>query len=135
MLTEIKSHIEKYATRARERFNFLYTLVKSASQGDSNQGKVEKSLKWGEPSFRTKYGSPIRIDWKEKAPNVICVYFNCNTILVDTFRSVFTDELTFDGKRAIVLKLDAELPMAILESCIKAALEYKKRRRLPNLGL
>jgi hypothetical protein len=135
MQTAIKSHIEKYPTRARETFHLLYHLVKSSSLGNLNQGLVEESLKWGEPSFRTKYGSPIRIDWKEKSPDVICIYFNCNTILVDTFRLIFADELTFEGKRAIVLNLNDELPMDVLEACIKTALEYKKRRRLPNLGL
>jgi hypothetical protein len=113
----------------------LYDLLLGCAQSEWNRGIVEESLKWGEPSFKTKYGSPIRIDWKERSPEVICLYFNCNTILVETFRSVFSNDLKFEGKRAIVLDMNHELPMAALQACIKAALEYKKRRRLPNLGL
>ncbi len=31
--------------------------------------QLEETLKWGEPSYLTKYGSTVRMDWKAKTPD------------------------------------------------------------------
>lgn len=98
-------------------------------------GSVQESLKWGEPSFAVRGGSPFRFDWKEHSPDSFFVFFNCNTSLVATFREVFGSILAFEGLRAIVLSLDDELPTATLSICIQTAMEYRARRNLPLLGL
>ena len=56
-----------------------------------NLGEIEETLKWGEPSFLTKRGSTLRMDWKEKTPNQYQMYFKCTSRLVETFRIVFGD--------------------------------------------
>jgi hypothetical protein len=54
---------------------------------------------------------------------------------VETFRTVFTDTFTFEGKRAIVYQMDDQIPKRELKACIKATLTYHKRKQLPTLGL
>ena len=99
-------------------------------------GAVEESLKWGEPSFSVKHGSPVRIDWKPKHPEYCCVFFNCKTRLIDTFRELFgTDTHTlFQGNRAMLLPIEQPLPEAMLKQCLLMALTYHSIKHLPLLG-
>ncbi|GAA5131524.1 hypothetical protein GCM10025767_03880 [Thalassotalea piscium] len=32
--------------------------------------EVKESLKWGEPSYSVITGSPLRVDWKLRSPNI-----------------------------------------------------------------
>ncbi len=63
---------------------------------------LEETLKWGEPSYLTKGGITLRMDWKDRALDRYEMYFNCNTSLVDTFKEVYGDVFTFEGNRVIV---------------------------------
>ncbi|MFK7986042.1 MAG: hypothetical protein AB8I08_08420 [Sandaracinaceae bacterium] len=48
---------------------------------------------------------------------------------------MFADRFEYEGDRAIVLGVDADLPRAALKPCIIAALRYHEVKRLPQLGL
>lgn len=97
-------------------------------------GKVDESLKWGEPSYHVKMGSPIRIDWKEASPNHYYLFFNCQTKLVETCRELYGDVLVFKGNRAIVLDCSTRYPEQELKHCIQLALTYQKVKHLSLLG-
>ena len=57
--------------------------------------KIKETLKWGEPSYLTKNGSTLRIDWKKTNPNHYSMYFNCKTKLIITFKELFSDKFDF----------------------------------------
>ena len=57
----VKNHFEEYPENARVRLVELRELILKLSL-DLQLGEVEESLKWGEPSYHVKNGSPIRID-------------------------------------------------------------------------
>lgn len=95
---------------------------------------VEETLKWGEPSYIAKSGSTIRFDYKEKAPQQFCIYFNCKTKLIDTFKELYGDTFVYQGNRALVFELDQALPNKELAHCLSLALRYKKIKHLPMLG-
>lgn len=97
--------------------------------------KLVETTKWGEPSYVTKTGSTIRMDWKSKSPDKYYIFFICSTELVNTFRFVFGDELEFEGNRAIVLDLGKPIPVAPIARCLKLALTYHKVKHLPMLGV
>lgn len=101
---------------------------------EQNLGEVEETLKWGEPSYLVKTGSTVRFDWKQKSPESYFIYFNCKTKLVDTFRELYSNDLEFQGNRAIVLRLNAPMPTTILRHCIELSLKYKKIKHLTLLG-
>lgn len=63
----IKTHFNEYPDDVRERLKELRSLIFELCS-DLVLGDVEESLKWGEPSYSVKTGSPIRIDWKLKSP-------------------------------------------------------------------
>jgi len=91
---------------------------------------IEESLKWGEASYvpsKSRTGSPLRIARHDEAH--VAVYFNCNTLLVEQFRTRFADELEYSGNRAIVLGVEDELPNEILRDCVRDALTYHWRNR------
>ncbi|WP_271274317.1 DUF1801 domain-containing protein [Aliamphritea hakodatensis] len=98
-------------------------------------GTVEESLKWGEPSYAVKGGSPVRMNWQAKAPDQLGVYFNCSTSLVATFREVYGDELPFAGNRELTLSRAEPLPLKPLQHCLEVALRYHRLKKLPLLGM
>lgn len=95
---------------------------------------IEETLKWGEPSYLVKGGSTIRVAWKAKSPNNFALYFNCQTPLIETFKELYGDQLSFEGNRAIVFKVLEQVPTSALEHCISLALRYHKIKHLPLLG-
>lgn len=96
-------------------------------------GELTETLKWGEPAYLTeasKSGTTIRLGRTPSDPEGCAVYFNCKTTLVDTFRTMFGDDLILSGNRAILL--GNRLPEKPLRICIGMALTYhRSRRRAP----
>ncbi|WP_158970213.1 DUF1801 domain-containing protein [Paraglaciecola sp. L3A3] len=95
---------------------------------------ISETLKWGEPSYLCKSGSTIRFDWKAKNPAEYCLYFNCKTRLVDTFKELYGNTFTYAGNRAIVLTIGQPIPSKELAHCLSLALGYKKFKHLHLLG-
>lgn len=129
----VKLVISEYSEKALDFFHLLRAEVFEVAK-KHELGDIEETLKWGEPAYLAKGGSTLRIAWKEKSPDNICIYFNCNTILVETFREVFFDVFEFEGKRAIKLNLNSALPIKELKQCIATTLRYHKVKHLPLLG-
>ncbi len=50
---------------------FLRHLVLETASETEGVNKLEETLKWGEPSYLTKNGSTIRMDWKKSKPDLI----------------------------------------------------------------
>ena len=123
-----------YPEPMREKMLRLRQLVLDTASETEGVNALEETLKWGEPSFLTKGGSTLRIDWKEKAPDRYAMYFNCNTLLVATFKEIYGDVFTFEGNRAIVFGETDELPVNELKRCISLTLTYHRVKRLPLLG-
>lgn len=133
MKNAVEKRFSEYPENARSRLKELRGLIFSIAE-ELELGDIEESLKWGEPSYDVKTGSPLRIDWKQKSPTHYFLYFNCQTKLVDTYRELYSGELDFQGNRAIVLSLSDPLPEEAIKHCIRLALTYQQRKHLPLLG-
>ncbi|GGZ81727.1 DUF1801 domain-containing protein [Algibacter mikhailovii] len=129
-----KEVFNTYPMPIKPKMLYLRELVLEVAKEESSVEYLEETLKWGEPSYLTKYGSTVRMDWKEKSPNQYALYFQCSSSLVSTFKTIYKNEFKFEGKRAIVFKLEDELPVSELKHCILLALTYHKRKHLPLLG-
>ncbi|MEZ7278724.1 DUF1801 domain-containing protein [Pseudoalteromonas sp. 68 DY56-GL68] len=134
MNKEVKNTFDKYPENARAKLFEIRELVFQIAS-ELGLGEVDETLKWGEPSYSVRTGSPFRIDWKSKSPNNYYLFFNCQTKLVDTFRELYGEQLHFQGNRAIALCLSTSLPKATIKSCLMLALTYKQRKGLPLLGM
>lgn len=124
-----------YPDNVRDKIRFLRELVIETAEETEDLKELEETLKWGEPSFVTKNGSTLRMDWKEKTPDQYAMYFQCTSRLVETFRLVFGNKFQFEGNRAIVFKLNQKIPVFELKECIKASLTYHNVRHLITLGI
>ena len=125
---------EGYPEPMRKNMMRLRQLVLDTASETERVNALEETLKWGEPSYLTKGGSTIRMDWKERVPDQYAMYFNCNSSLVDTFKEVYGDVFTFEGNRAIVFGDTEVLPVNELKHCISLALTYHRVKHLPLLG-
>lgn len=133
--TEVEQLLDSYPIQAKDKLLQLRKLILDTAHETDGLEKLMETTKWGEPSYVTKTGSTIRMDWKEKAPDKFYLFFICSTELVNTFRVIFGDELQFEGNRAIVLNLKEDLPTSALKRCIQLALNYHKLKHLPLLGV
>lgn len=131
----VNAIFENYPEIVRDKMQYLRELVLETAEEMTDLAVLEETLKWGEPSFVTKNGSTLRMDYKEKTPDQYAMYFQCTSRLVDTFRLVFGDIFTYEGKRAIVFPLNQKIPEAELKDCIKACLQYHKVKDQMTLGI
>src|SRR5262245_25731723 len=87
-----------YSTRVRNRLLTLRQLILETAASIPGVGKIDETLKWNEPAYVTaesKSGSTIRINRTPGSDSKYSMYFNCNTTLVDSFRTLFSKELNF----------------------------------------
>ncbi len=132
---KVEEVFANYPDSVRSKMQNLRKLVIETAQETPEIDKLEETLKWGEPSFITKKGSTLRMDWKEKTPHQYAMYFKCTSRLVDTFRLVFDQKFQYEGSRAIVFGIKDEIPEEELKACIKAALTYHSVKKHITLGI
>lgn len=130
----VRSVLDEYPNLVKSKLLHLRELVISTASEIEGLDKLEETLKWGEPSYLTKHGSTIRMDWKSKTPNHYAIYFKCTSQLVPTFKTIYKDKFAFEGNRAIVFQLDEKVPKTELKHCISMALRYHKIKQWPLLG-
>ena len=123
----VRQKFNSYPNHIKPKMENLRSLIYEVAKSTDGVGEIEETLKWGEPSYltsQTKSGTTIRIDWKPKNPDQIGVYVNCQTTLVNSFRTLFLDELKFEGNRAIYFPVGKAIPRKQLMICIAMALRY-----------
>lgn len=131
----VETVFTKYPDFVKEKMDSLRKLVIETARETEEVTRLTEMLKWGEPSFVTKHGSTLRMDWKEKSPNQYALYFQCTSRLVATFKRLFSNTFQFEGNRAIVFEINQEIPVLELKECIKAALRYHKVKHEITLGI
>jgi len=131
MNSDIKSKFNSYPLNIRPKLERLRELIFEVAANTEGVGKLEEALKWGEPAFLTsqsKSGTTIRIDWKDKNPNQYAMYFNCQTTLIETVKTLFP-ELKTEGSRAILFNISDQLPEDEIRNCIAMALTYHQSKK------
>ncbi len=127
----VRKQFDTYPDLVKPKMALLRRLIFDVAANSEGVGKLEETLKWGEPAYLTtesKSGTTIRIDWKAKHPDQYAMYVNCKTSLVDTYRSLFP-ELSFEGNRAVVFDVNEPLPENEIRTCIAMALRYHIDKR------
>lgn len=132
---EVQRIFDHYPDSVQARLLNLRKLIIDTAKETEEVKDLEETLKWGEPSYLSKHGSTIRIDWKKNKPEQYAMYFKCTSKLVATFQSVYGDLFRFEGTRAILFHMDDDIPDIELKTCIRVALIYHKVKHLPLLGL
>jgi Domain of unknown function (DU1801) len=125
----VQTVFDSYPPVLCKKLLVLRQLILDTAASTEGVGSLNETLKWGEPAYITvnKKGSTVRID-RKKNQDRYAIYFNCNTTLVDTFRSLFPHTFTFEGNRALVFEAGAALPKKELAFCIGMALTYHQKK-------
>jgi hypothetical protein len=131
----VQSVFDNYPPKIQQKMKNLRTLIIETAKKTEGLILLEETVKWGEPSYLTKNGSTIRIDWKAKTPDQYAMYFQCTSKLVPTFKMMYQNMFRFQGSRALIFHLEESVPTKELEACITAALTYHKVKHLPTLGM
>ena len=125
----VEAIFQAYPSAVRKRLLALRRLIFDTAANTAGVGRIEETLKWGQPSYLThpKSGSTIRID--QVPPGGYALYVHCQTNLVATFRELYPTELAYGGNRSILLDEERDPPESILRHCIALALTYHARKR------
>lgn len=119
---ELAATFNHYALPYRSTLLELRKLIYTVA-GDR---KVIENLKWRQPSYKTIDGTPIRID--VFAENQVALFVNCQTTLIEQYKMLFGDTLTFSNNRAIIFDIDKKLPIQQLKICIDLTMKYHLKR-------
>ena len=130
---DVKRKFESIPENIRPTLLIIRQAIFEVAEADKI-GHIEEKLKWGEPGYLAKGGSTVRINRVSKSSHNLAVYFHCQTTLIETFKEIYGDLLTYDGNRAIIINSSQEIPMKALKHCISMALRYHKIKHLPLLG-
>ena len=120
-----------YPPPIKSKLLALRRLIFDTARTTRGVGRLEESLKWGQPSYltpETKSGSTIRIDQVKSGAGQYAVYFHCQTNLVETFLELYPN-LVYGGNRCILLDATEALPEAALRHCVALALTYHLNKR------
>jgi len=128
---DVQKKLDVYPQHVRKRMIEVRNLILKTAEKTPGVTIIEESLKWGEPSYAVKGGSPVRFDWKPKLPDHYMIYFNCKTDLVASFRLAYGDLFSYEKNRAIVLNLEGELPKKEIQNCLQRAFLYQKVKSNP----
>lgn len=125
----VRAVFETYPPTARAKLLEVRQLIFQVAEQTEGVGAVTETLKWNEPSYSAKAGTPIRIAYKAKSPEQLGIYFHCQTDLIARFRDTLGQELSFEGNRAIQLQTSSPLPKEALRVCFRAALRYHRDKK------
>jgi hypothetical protein len=132
MAPAVEAVFSAYRAPIRSRLLALRRLILETAKATEGVGRLEETLKWGQPSYLTsdtKSGSTIRIDKVKSADNRYAVYFHCQTDLVATFRELYPKEFRYEGNRSIVFCAEDTIPEPELRHCLALALTYRLNRK------
>ena len=133
--SEVADVFNSYPQNIKSKLMFLRQLIFDTAASIEGIGKIEETLKWGEPSYLTpesKSGSTIRIAWKESQKENYSIYFKCTANLVPAFKEKFPNKFKFGGNRSIDFNLDDDAPVKELKRCIALALTYHRNKKLES---
>jgi len=130
---KVKIKFDSYPDDIKQKLLRLRELIFNVAKEEKSINNIVETLKWGEPSYLTKNGSTVRIDWKKKNKNQYSMFFNCKTRLIETFRELFSNRFTFEGNREIIFQKDENFDVKALKYCILLALTYHDRKHLKML--
>jgi hypothetical protein len=132
---EFETKLASYPDFVRDKMYGLRKLINDTAKEITEITELEETLKWGEPSFLSKHGSTLRMDWKKKTPDQYQLYFKCTSRLVETFKIVFGNKFEYEKSRAIIFRLNEDIPTKEIKKCIKATLMYHKVKDDIKLGM
>ncbi len=127
---KVKAVYDGFPPDIREMTLTLRDLIFSVAWDTPQVGRVEETLKWGQPSYLTpdtKAGSTLRIGMAKQGGAAL--FAHCATGIISTYASTFPDTDLIEGNRAVIFtSADKIVPMR-LRLLIYHGLTYHLKER------
>ena len=120
---------DAYPSAVRSALFDLRHLILNTAAETPGVGPIQEALRWRQPAYLTAQsgsGTTLRIDALKGSSERYGLYVNCKTTLLESFRSLYAAELTFEGERALLFDVDSPPPPDVLRHCIALALTYHR---------
>jgi hypothetical protein len=127
---QVRSVFACYPDGLRRRLMELRQLIIDTAAETDTVGAITETLKWNEPAYlpqKPNVGTTIRINAIKGSDTRYAMFVHCQTTLIETYRQHYSDQLHFEGSRAIIFDKDRALPREPLKHCIALALTYHMR--------
>jgi hypothetical protein len=122
---KVDEKYNSYPPQVKPKLIELRKLILNIANTVEEVDFIGEDLKWGEPSFLTKSsGSTIRMDWKQKNPDSISLFVNCQTKLIAIFKELYPEDFEYVGNRELKIPLKKKYSKQKLSMCIELALKY-----------
>ncbi len=112
---KVKAVYDGFPPDIREMTLTLRDLIFSVAWDTPQVGRVEETLKWGQPSYLTpdtKAGSTLRIGMAKQGGAAL--FAHCATGIISTYASTFPDTDLIEGNRAVIFtSADKIVPMRL----------------------
>jgi Domain of unknown function (DU1801) len=135
---EVAALFESYPKEIKAKLLSLRRLIFDVASKTDGVGKLEETLKWGQPSYlttQTQSGSLVRIDQIKSQEGKYAMFFHCQTTLVDTFKEMYRGQFEFGGNRSIIFNVKDKVPVEELSHCVSMALTYHLNKKQNNRAL
>jgi hypothetical protein len=126
----VKAVFAAYPQEMRYALEELRATILDVGNAIRAVGRIEESLKWGQPAYRPiipRTGTTLRVGPMPNSDTEYALFFHCQTSLADDFRALYPDEFRIVDDRALVFSLGEVPPEIPLRHCIGIALTYHLR--------
>ena len=124
---DLRAAFDAFSLPQRTQALRLREIVLDVADELHATGGIEETLKWGQPSYlprKSRIGTTVRIGTFDE--QTVALYVNCQTMLVERYRSTFGDLLSYSKNRAVLFDVTAPLPEAEIRQCVRMALQYHR---------
>lgn len=122
---QVKAAYDAFPEGQKEIALMLRDLVFAVAADTPEVGRVEETLKWGQPSFitpKTKSGSTLRIGVTKAGDTGI--YAHCGTSIISDYAATFPGDDRIDGNRGVLFATANEIVPDRLRHLIRHGLTY-----------
>jgi hypothetical protein len=127
----VKETFNAYPKIVRDKLLFLRKLIFQVAEENDEIGKIEETLKWGDPSYLTnapKSGTTIRLSRVRAYDTKFAISIHCQTSLMSDFKELYP-ELEYGGNRSIIFDVSTEFSTEAVRHFIFLALTYHHRKK------
>ena len=127
---KVKLAYDAFPAEVRDMAMTLRDLIFSVAQDNPEVGKIEETLKWGQPSYltpQTKAGSTLRIGVPKHGGAAL--FAHCATDIISTYASTFPGSDRIEGNRAVIFTTTDDIVPMRLRLLIYHGLTYHLKNR------
>lgn len=126
----VKAAFASYPQEMRHALEDLREIILNVADAVKGVGKIEESLKWGQPAYRPvspQTGTTLRVGPVTGSATEYALFFHCQTSLAHDFEQLYPGMFRIVGGRSLVFTLGEVAPDMPLRHCIALALTYHLR--------